>query len=108
MKTFRYSLEIDAENRDDAQEQLEEMAGGMSFGDLQCEEIPSEQISIDEIMKYFKIKDKYHIYDKIIEHFVDFEGLLCRHCSESVGNDSKDMLNHLQKHTKEELEEDED
>jgi hypothetical protein len=107
MKTFRYSLEIDAENRDDAQEQLEEMAAGMSFGDLQCEEIPSEQMSYRQILEHFKVKHKYEAYDKIKIHFVDFDGWLCKHCSASVGNDSKDMVEHLQMHSIEELKTDE-
>lgn len=103
MKSFRYYLDIDAENRDDAQSQLEDMAGDMSFGDLECIELPCDQFTYGEILQHFKIKDKYEAYDKIIEHFVEFDGFLCLHCSESVGNDSKDMLEHLQKHTKEEL-----
>ena len=103
MKTFRYYLDIEAKDRDDAQEQLEDMAASMSFGDLDMMELPSDQMSYDEILQHFKIKDKYEAFDKIIKHFVEFDGWLCRHCSESVGNDSKDMLEHLQKHTKEEL-----
>lgn len=108
MKTFRYYLDIDAKDRDDAQSQLEDMAASMSFGDLDFIEIPSEQWDIKELMKHFGIKDKYDIYNKIENHFVDFDGLLCRHCSESIGNEGKQMLDHLQTHTKEELETDED
>ena len=108
MKTFRYYLDIDAKDRDDAQSQLEENAASMSFGDLDVIEMPSEQLTYDEVLKHFGIKDKYEAYDKIQNHFHEFDGWLCKHCSKSVSNDSKDMLNHLQMHSIEELKTDED
>lgn len=103
MNTFRYFLDIDAKDRDDAQKQLEDMAAGMSFGDLDMVEIPREQMTYDEVLKHFGIKDKYAAYDKIKNHFYDFDAWLCKHCGDSVGNDSKDMLEHLQMHSIEEL-----
>ena len=108
MKTFRFYLDIDAKNLEDAKEELIDMAGdGGSFGDLDNIEIQCEQITYDEVLKHFGIKDKYEAYDKIQNHFEEFDGWLCKHCSKSVSNDSKDMLNHLQMHSIEELKTDE-
>jgi len=106
MKAFRFFLDIDAENLDEAKEKLIDMAGdGGSFGDLDNIELIQEydQLSYDEIKDLFGFKDKYDAYEKIVNHFTDYDAYLCRHCSSDVGNDAKDMISHLMKHTLEEL-----
>lgn len=106
MKAFRFFLDIDAENLEEAKEKLIDMAGdGGSFGDLDNTELfqTYDAQSYEEIKALFGFEDKYDAYDKIVNHFVDYDSYLCRHCSADVGNDSKSMISHLMKHTAEEL-----
>lgn len=112
MKSFRYYLDIDADDREAAQIKLEDMAGSMSFGDLDCIEIdydniPIDQQTTDELKEFFKIKNDNEILGKIEVLFGDWQGWSClvEDCCETIGCDTGDMFDHLKTHTKEELEE---
>lgn len=111
MKSFRYYLDIDAENREDAQRQLEDMAGGMSFGDLNCMEMPYE-IAIDkqtseELQKFLEMENDDDMFNKVEPFFSDWDGWACQveDCEFMCGCDTRDMFRHLMTHTKKELEE---
>lgn len=104
LKTFRFFMDIDAENLDDAKEELVERAGDMgSFGDLDNTELEriNDQLTYEELCKFFKVKEIE--FSNIQNHFVEYDAWLCLHCSDDVGNDKKDMIRHLMKHTTEEL-----
>ena len=106
MKAFRFFLDIDADNLEEAKEKLIDMAGdGGSFGDLDNIELDHtyDALSYDQIKAYLGFENKYDAYNKIVNHFVDYDAYLCRHCSADVGNDTKGMISHLMKHTLEEL-----
>ena len=107
--TFRFFLDIDAKNRDDAQIQLEDKAAGMSFGDLECIELDDtkDQQTTEELKKFFNITNNDEILSKIEVLFGDWQGWSCRveDCYHTVGCDTGDMFDHLKTHTKEELEE---
>lgn len=109
MQTFRYYLDIDAKDRDDAQEQLEDMAGGMSFGDLNLMELPDEEDkqTATQLKEFFKIKNNDEILKKIEPLFSGWDGWCClvEDCLHVCGCDTGDMFDHLLTHTKEELEE---
>jgi len=107
MPDFRYFLDITAKNRDDAQEQLEEMAGGMSFGDLDLIELPDvqdKQTAI-QLKEFLEIKNENEVLNKIQQFFEGWDGWFCciDNCGETIGCDTGDMFEHLLTHTKEEL-----
>ena len=103
MKSFRFYLDIDAENEETARTQLYEDMQTLPLCDMFVEVLPSEQISYDEAKKLFGFKDKYDAYGKIVNHFYDYDAYLCKHCAVDVGNDTKEMIRHLMTHTLEEL-----
>jgi|APSaa5957512535_1039671.scaffolds.fasta_scaffold09246_7 hypothetical protein len=105
MKTFKFYLEIDAVDRDAAQEQLEDQAGGMSFGDLECEVLPCETISADVLKKYFNIKKDSELQSKLEKYFEGWDGWFCtvEDCGHTCGCDTGDMFDHLMTHTIQEL-----
>jgi len=103
MKSFRFYIDIDAENEEAAREDLIEQMVAYPLVDMPVEEIPSHQMTYEEAQKIFGFKDRYDLYEAIQNHFGDYDAWLCRHCLHSVGNDSKEMLDHLMTHTREEL-----
>lgn len=84
---------------------LEDMGEHAILEELQksFESVPSQQLSYEEAKEIFGFKDRYDLFEKIEKHFGDYDSWLCRHCLASVGNDSKEMLDHLMTHTREEL-----
>ena len=106
MKTFRFYLDIDAKDLDDAKNKLIDMSGGMSFGDLDNTELESIQTGNKELIKYLKIDSKGdNMFNKVEPLFSGFDGWACNVCGDTVGCDTKDMFRHLQIHTISELKE---
>lgn len=103
MKSFRFYVDIDAENQDAARTELIEQMETYPLVDMPVEEKPSQQMTYEEAQKIFGFTDKYDAYGKIVHHFGDYDAYLCRHCCADVGNDTKDMISHLMTHTLEEL-----
>lgn len=103
MKSFRFYIDIDADTEEKAREQLYEDMQTLPLCDMFVEIKPSQQLSYEEAKELFGFTDKYDAYDKIVNHFGDYDAYLCRHCCADVGNDTKDMISHLMTHTREEL-----
>lgn len=109
---FRFYLDIDAENREDAQSKLEESEGyNTAFDDLECIEI-EDQILIDkqtseELQKFLGMENDDDMFDKVEPFFSGWDGWACQveGCEFMCGLDTGDMFGHLMTHTKEELEE---
>ena len=108
MKSFRFYIDIDAENEDAARDELIEQMIAYPLVDMPVEEIPTSQMTYEEAQKLFGFTDKYDAYDKVSKHYYDFDAWMCKHCGHTEGNDSKDMLAHLMTHTQNELKRDSD
>ncbi len=111
MKSFRFYLDIKAENREDAQSKLEESERyDTAFDNLECIELQGDAIdqqTTEELKKFFNITNDDEILSKIEALFGDWQGWSClvEDCYETIGCDTGDMFDHLKIHTKEELEE---
>ncbi len=110
-KTFRFYLDIDAEDQEDAQRKLEESDGySPDFDNLECIELegsPIDQQTSEELQKFLGMENDDEMFNKVEPFFSGWDGWACQveDCEFMCGLDTRDMFRHLMTHTKEELEE---
>lgn len=101
MKSFRFYIDIDAENEEAARKELIDQMISYPLVDMPVEEIASQKISYEELCKFLDVKDID--FDDIENRFCEYDAWLCLHCRDDVGNEKKAMIHHLMTHTLEEL-----